>query len=41
MEIQQLWFGDERGYNATKAPKEMKSQQLWFGDERGYNATGT
>ena len=39
MEIQQLWFGDERGYNATKAPKEMKSQQLWFGDERGYNAT--
>ena len=35
-----LWFGDERGYNATLDAKKNKEGQLWFGDERGYNATG-
>ena len=35
----QLWFGDERGYNATTNTSELTSVGLWFGDERGYNAT--
>ena len=35
-----LWFGDERGYNATFNTNNRRDQQLWFGDERGYNATG-
>ena len=34
-----LWFGDERGYNATSAGEEATWGWLWFGDERGYNAT--
>ena len=39
--VKQLWFGDERGYNATFMEKAMKDIKLWFGDERGYNATRT
>ena len=35
----QLWFGDERGYNATDQLSFIRATQLWFGDERGYNAT--
>ena len=35
-----LWFGDERGYNATAIVIFSLPHQLWFGDERGYNATG-
>ena len=35
----ELWFGDERGYNATLTFKLLLSSKLWFGDERGYNAT--
>ena len=35
----QLWFGDERGYNATPATLLPLVPRLWFGDERGYNAT--
>ena len=34
-----LWFGDERGYNATKCDIRNNTNELWFGDERGYNAT--
>ena len=34
-----MWFGDERGYNATHAPAFVDLLELWFGDERGYNAT--
>ena len=34
-----LWFGDERGYNATDHAIYCKTIELWFGDERGYNAT--
>ena len=34
-----LWFGDERGYNATSSGLFFGSVLLWFGDERGYNAT--
>ena len=34
-----LWFGDERGYNATHIYEHCTRSQLWFGDERGYNAT--
>ena len=34
-----LWFGDERGYNATPAAEIPAEAMLWFGDERGYNAT--
>ena len=34
-----LWFGDERGYNATMADADWDNGMLWFGDERGYNAT--
>ena len=34
-----LWFGDERGYNATIFAAILKWAELWFGDERGYNAT--
>ena len=34
-----LWFGDERGYNATIYLCGTTTDQLWFGDERGYNAT--
>ena len=34
-----LWFGDERGYNATSATNQTAQTELWFGDERGYNAT--
>ena len=34
-----LWFGDERGYNATNAWNLNLNNGLWFGDERGYNAT--
>ena len=34
-----LWFGDERGYNATKRSRTRRQLRLWFGDERGYNAT--
>ena len=34
-----LWFGDERGYNATFYLELVKVCVLWFGDERGYNAT--
>ena len=34
-----LWFGDERGYNATFAEMVTLGFLLWFGDERGYNAT--
>ena len=36
-----LWFGDERGYNATKSRRQIFTRKLWFGDERGYNATAT
>ena len=35
----ELWFGDERGYNATIGTRNDSSKELWFGDERGYNAT--
>ena len=35
----QLWFGDERGYNATANETQTLNDVLWFGDERGYNAT--
>ena len=35
-----LWFGDERGYNATLHLMPSIARLLWFGDERGYNATG-
>ena len=35
----ELWFGDERGYNATNFCEYMRDATLWFGDERGYNAT--
>ena len=34
-----MWFGDERGYNATCAKIVTTYRLLWFGDERGYNAT--
>ena len=34
-----LWFGDERGYNATRECASASETPLWFGDERGYNAT--
>ena len=34
-----LWFGDERGYNATHEHGVHMGYRLWFGDERGYNAT--
>ena len=34
-----MWFGDERGYNATELAKLIIINKLWFGDERGYNAT--
>ena len=34
-----LWFGDERGYNATLIQAKDLRVALWFGDERGYNAT--
>ena len=34
-----LWFGDERGYNATTDVSSLRGVELWFGDERGYNAT--
>ena len=34
-----LWFGDERGYNATLCYFCITQLLLWFGDERGYNAT--
>ena len=34
-----LWFGDERGYNATLGDRVLGNPALWFGDERGYNAT--
>ena len=34
-----LWFGDERGYNATTNSNNTVHHELWFGDERGYNAT--
>ena len=34
-----LWFGDERGYNATGTLGRLQLEKLWFGDERGYNAT--
>ena len=34
-----LWFGDERGYNATIMGDHHGDLWLWFGDERGYNAT--
>ena len=34
-----LWFGDERGYNATNGLLGNTAIELWFGDERGYNAT--
>ena len=34
-----LWFGDERGYNATASSERSILEGLWFGDERGYNAT--
>ena len=34
-----LWFGDERGYNATTFRMRYINVELWFGDERGYNAT--
>ena len=37
--LTQLWFGDERGYNATNADFQKYALLLWFGDERGYNAT--
>ena len=37
--VMELWFGDERGYNATKLQQDIGNQLLWFGDERGYNAT--
>ena len=39
MALSQLWFGDERGYNATQDWKGLHLDLLWFGDERGYNAT--
>ena len=35
----ELWFGDERGYNATRGVLQSQRIVLWFGDERGYNAT--
>ena len=35
----ELWFGDERGYNATLQRELAPEVKLWFGDERGYNAT--
>ena len=35
----ELWFGDERGYNATIVSLKNDKVELWFGDERGYNAT--
>ena len=38
---QRLWFGDERGYNATAFYIRQLCPLLWFGDERGYNATRT
>ena len=34
-----MWFGDERGYNATQNLFGNLDELLWFGDERGYNAT--
>ena len=34
-----MWFGDERGYNATPKIAHQLTILLWFGDERGYNAT--
>ena len=34
-----MWFGDERGYNATRGGSVRIEFLLWFGDERGYNAT--
>ena len=34
-----MWFGDERGYNATHKTEVGRWWGLWFGDERGYNAT--
>ena len=34
-----MWFGDERGYNATRTTISNGKAKLWFGDERGYNAT--
>ena len=34
-----MWFGDERGYNATTHVIYRMAFRLWFGDERGYNAT--
>ena len=37
--IMRLWFGDERGYNATIWIGYPRRTELWFGDERGYNAT--
>ena len=36
---EELWFGDERGYNATITNSRREIVRLWFGDERGYNAT--
>ena len=38
-EVDVLWFGDERGYNATIITWRIIHAELWFGDERGYNAT--
>ena len=35
----ELWFGDERRYNATVAFYRANAGWLWFGDERRYNAT--
>ena len=37
----ELWFGDERGYNATRHNGKVVALRLWFGDERGYNATSS
>ena len=37
--MMELWFGDERRYNATTNLQEGSWQELWFGDERRYNAT--
>ena len=39
LKINKLWFGDERGYNATSSHFLSVGCMLWFGDERGYNAT--
>ena len=39
LKINKLWFGDERGYNATSSHFLSVATELWFGDERGYNAT--